>query len=138
MNIDSSSTDQYPTRGQLERKLSQSIQAFYRKNLGYQPGHTICHLFEKKLAIIIENSVTPTEQFLTEEGQGPLAKQVRDSLDNLTRSRLQQLIEDILGVEVKDLLSDVTLETGRMGIIAVLEGCPKVRNPESIQKKNPN
>ncbi|EAZ88751.1 DUF2294 domain-containing protein [Crocosphaera chwakensis] len=135
MNIDSSSTEQNPTRGQLERKLSQSIQAFYRQNLGYQPGQTICHLFEQKLAIVIENSVTPTEQFLTDEGEASLAKKVRESLDNLTRSRLQELIEDILEVQVRDLLSDVTLETGRMGIIVVLEETPKVRNPESIQKK---
>lgn len=135
MNIDSSSTEQYPTRGQLERQLSQRLQAFYRQHLGYQPGQTICHLFEKKLAIVIENSVTPTEQFLAEEGEASLAKKVRERLDNLTRSSLQELIEDILEVQVKDLMSDVTLETGRMGIIVVLEDTPKVRNPESIQKK---
>ncbi|WP_107668189.1 DUF2294 domain-containing protein [Cyanothece sp. BG0011] len=135
MNIDSSSSEQYPTRGQLERHLSQSIQAFYRTNLGYQPGKTICHLFEQKLAVIIENSVSPTEQFLSDEGESSLAKKVRESLDNLTRSRLQDLIEEILKVSVRDILSDVTLETGRMGIIVVLEETPKVRNPESIQKK---
>ncbi|MEL7420881.1 MAG: Na-translocating system protein MpsC family protein, partial [Cyanobacteria bacterium J06555_3] len=48
------------TCGQLERNLSQSIQAFYRQHLGHQPSKVTCQFFDSKLAIIIEDSITPT------------------------------------------------------------------------------
>ena len=46
-------TEQLPTRGQLERTLSQRIQAFYRQQLGHQPSKVICQIFESKIAIIL-------------------------------------------------------------------------------------
>ncbi len=117
-----------PTRGQLERTLCQRIQAFYRQTLGHQPTKVTCQFFEQKLVIVVENSVTPAEQLLVQEGQEKLAEQVRDSLEEVTRPQIKDLIEDILNVKVIDLLSDATLNTGRTGIIAILTDCPEVRN----------
>lgn len=124
----------YPTRGQLERTLSQSIQALYRQELGQQPSKVTCQLFDSKLAVIVENSITAAEQILAEEGQNELAEQVRSSLEEVTKPRLKELIEEILDIKVTDLLSDSTLETGRTGVIAVLDNTPSVRNPESVPK----
>lgn len=122
------------TIGQLERSLSQKIQALYRTQLGRRPSRITCQLFESKLAIILEDSVTQPEQLLAEEGKEELAEQVRASLDQALRPQLKKLIEEIFQVNVLDLLSDATLETGRTGIIAVLESLPQVRNPEAIPK----
>ena len=127
-------TDSLLTRGQLERKLSQEIQAFYRRNLGHQPSKVTCQLFEAKLAIILENSITNTEQILVEEGKVELAEQVRSNLDDALQPELKQLIERIANIKVLDLLSDATLNTKRTGIIAVLNASPQVKNPESIPK----
>ena len=127
-------TEDLLTRGQLERKLSQEIQAFYRRNLGHQPSKVTCQFFEAKLAIIIENSITNAEQILVDEGKNDLAEKVRSNLDEATQPELKQLIEEVTKVKVLDLLSDATLETGRTGIIGVLSETPKVRNPESIPK----
>jgi uncharacterized protein YbcI len=127
-------TDNLLTRGQLERNLSQAIQAFYRKHLGHQPSKVTCQLFDTKLAIIIEDSITNTEQILVEGGKKDLAEQVRSNLDDAIQPELKQLIEAIVDVKVIDMLSDATLNTGRTGIIAVLSDTPKVRNPESIPK----
>lgn len=125
---------QSPTRGQLERTLSQRIQSFYRDRLGHQPSKVTCQLFDEKLAIILENSITNAEELLIEEGQQELAQQVRTNLDDAIKPKLIALIEEILQVEVTDLLSDSTLETGRTGTIAVLANTPEVRNLESIPK----
>lgn len=122
------------TRGQAERHLSQQIQALYRKQLGHQPGKITCQLFDEKLMIVIENSVTQPEQLLAEEGRLELAEQVRADLDQAVRPQLKQLIEGSLGVEVIDLLSDATLETGRTGMIAVLNTSPQFRQPTSSRK----
>ncbi|HHP7232292.1 MAG TPA: DUF2294 domain-containing protein [Xenococcaceae cyanobacterium] len=117
-----------PTRGQLERQLSQETQAFYRRQLGHRSSKVTCQLFDQKLAVIIEDSVTNAEQILVEEGKTDLAEKVRSNLDDAIQPRLKQLIEEIIQVEVIDLLSDATLNTGRTGIIAILNGTPEVRN----------
>ncbi len=127
-------TDSLLTRGQLERKLSQEIQAFYRRHLGHQPSKVTCQFFDAKLAIIIEDSITSAEQILVEEGKNDLAEKVRSNLDDAIQPELKKLIEKIAEVRVLDLLSDATLTTGRTGIIAVLSETPSVRNPESIPK----
>lgn len=123
-----------PTRGQLERLLSQRLQALYREQLGHQPGKVTCQLFDEKLAVIVEDSITPPEQLLANTGQTELAQQVRSDLDKAIQPQLKQLIEEILSVNVIDLLSDATLETGRTGIIAVLDVTPEVRNPDAVPK----
>lgn len=123
-----------PTRGQLERTLSQRLQSLYREQLGHQPSKVTCQLFDEKLAIIVENSITPPEQLLADRGQAELAEQVRSELDEAIKPKLKILIEEILDVTVLDLLSDATLETGRTGIIVVLDVTPEVRNPEAIPK----
>lgn len=123
-----------PTRGQLERLLSQKLQALYRAQLGHQPGKITCQLFDEKLAIIVENSITPPEQVLANNGQTDLAEQVRTDLDKAIQPQVKALIEEVLGVAVLDLLSDATLETGRTGIIVVLDVTPEVRNPDAVPK----
>lgn len=128
------STNFIPTSGQLERNLSQKILAFYREQLGHLPSKVSCQIFEQKLTIIIEDSLTPAEQLLAENGQKDLAQQVRSSLDEVTQPPLEDLIEEVLKVKVTDLLSDATIETGRTGIIAILGDLPLVRNPEAICK----
>lgn len=127
-------TDNLLTRGQLERKISQDIQALYREQLGHQPSKISCQFFDAKLAIIIEDSITNAEQILLEEGKSDLAEKVRSNLDSAIQPELKKLIEKIAKVRVVDILSDATLNTGRTGIIAVLSETPKVRNPETIPK----
>ncbi|MGF1491236.1 MAG: DUF2294 domain-containing protein [Microcoleaceae cyanobacterium] len=128
--------NQPPTRGQLERTLSQRIQSFYREQLGHQPSKVICQLFNSKLAIVLEQSVTPAENLLIQEGKGELAEEVRSTLDEVTKPRLMELIQEILQINIEDLLSDTTLETGRIGIIAILSDTPLVRNPEAVPKNS--
>jgi uncharacterized protein YbcI len=125
---------QVATRGQVERTLSQQIQALYRQHLGHQPGKVTCQLFDEKLAIVIEDSVTQPEQLLAEEGRLELAEQVRADLNQAIQPHLKDLIEEVLKVEVLDLLSDATLETGRTGIIVVLGSTPEIR-PSSTSRK---
>jgi uncharacterized protein YbcI len=122
------------TAGQLERQVSQKIQAFYRSRLGHQPSKITCQLFDAKLAIVIEDSVTQPEQLLAGEGQGELAERIRHDLDKVLRPQLIQLIEENLEVGVVDLMSDATLETGRTGMIVILDKTPDVRNPAAIPK----
>ena len=123
-----------PTRGQRERELSQRIQALYSNHLGHRPSKVTCQLFDDSLAIVMEDSITPAEQLLVDQGQQDLAEQVRSGLDDAIEPNLKSLIEEILEVKVLDLMGDATLKTGRSGIIAVLSNTPEVRNPDAIPK----
>lgn len=122
-----------PTQGQTERTLSQRIQTLYRTQLGLQPSKVTCQLMDEKVAIVLENSVTRPEQILAKADE-PLAQQVRKDLDAAICPQLQELIEEVLSVEVLDILSDTTLETGRMGIIVILAKNPTVREPTAKAK----
>ena len=125
-----------PTRGQLERALSQRIQALYREQLDHQPGRVICQLFAEEIAIIIEDSITQPERLLVESGQTELVERFRDNINDAIRPSLIAAIEEILNVSVVDIMGDVTFKTDRMGLIVVLEKTPAVRNPQAIPKRS--
>lgn len=116
-----------PTRGQIQRELSQSIQRLYKDCLGHTSGKISCQLFDEKLTIVIENSITQPERLIVEEGDAELAEKVRSDLNSAFCPRLSEEVSSVLGVDVSDVLSDATLETGRMAIVVVLERSPQVR-----------
>ena len=118
----------YPTRGQIERTLSQRIQALYRTQLEHQPSRVTCQIFDEKIAIILEDSITQPEQLLVENDQEELAEQVRAKLDEAIEPKLKALIEEVVGVAVIDLLSDAKLATGRTATIAILAQTPQLRS----------
>ena len=117
------------TRGQIERTLSQRIQALYRIQLEHQPSKVTCQLFDEKIAIILEDSITQPERLLVNSGEQELAEQVRTELSEALQPQLKALIEEVVGVPVIDLLSNAKLETGRTATIAILAHTPQVRNP---------
>lgn len=116
-----------PTRGQLERTLSQRIQSLYRTQLEHQPSRVTCQIFDEKIAIILENSITQPEKLLVTSGQEELAEQVRTELDEALQPQIIALIEEVVGVAVLDLLSDAKLSTGRTATVAILAESPQVR-----------
>lgn len=120
-----------PTRGQLERLLCQRTEALYFEVLGHRPTKVTCHIFGDQLTLVLEEAITQPEQVLTDAGQEELAEQVRNDLDRALEPRLVELIKDVTGILVKDLLSEAKLETGRKGIIAILESSPQLREPIS-------
>jgi uncharacterized protein YbcI len=119
----------YPTRGQIERALSQQIQAFYRNQLEHQPSRVVCQIFDEKIAIILEDSITQPEQILLNKGEEELAEKVRLELDEAIQPQLKALIEEVVGVPVIDILSNAKLETGRAATVAILANPPQFRNP---------
>jgi uncharacterized protein YbcI len=116
-----------PTRGQLERKLAQQLQALYLQQMGHQPSKISCKLADLNLTIVIENSLTQPEQILAQQGQEDLVKEVRSNLDAAFKPELKQAIEAVIGVEVDEILSDAAIESGRTAIVTILKTHPKFR-----------
>jgi uncharacterized protein YbcI len=122
------------TVGQLERQLSQQIQALFTEKLGHRPSKVSCKLFDRKVSIVIENSITLAEQLLVANGDELLIDRVRSNLDKAIAPFIWESIEQILDVTVEDLLSDATIETGRTAILAVLAETPAARDSETAPK----
>ena len=124
-------TTTLPTRGQLERSLSQQIQALYRNALGHRLSEVDCELLETKIAIVLECSITQPEKLLAEQGKEELVEKLHTELDEAIQPQLRQLIETVVGVPVIDLLSDATLKTERTGMIVILAEAPQIRDAAS-------
>ncbi|MFS0515917.1 DUF2294 domain-containing protein [Nostoc sp. UIC 10607] len=124
------------TFGQLETEISQQIIKLYSEKLGKSPSLIICHFFDTEIVISIENSVTQAEQTLLKGGYAILAEQIRLYLDKIIKPELKNLIEEIIGQPVLELMSNTNLATGRTGIIVVFNQLPDLRNLEFIPKGN--
>ncbi|HEY9887765.1 MAG TPA: DUF2294 domain-containing protein [Candidatus Obscuribacterales bacterium] len=124
-----------PTRGQLERSLSQKVQKFYREQLGHSTGQVTCQLNDDKLTIIVESSLTQPEQLLLKECDIQKVEQIRSDLDGAVRPKLIQLVEEVLERQVIDLMSDTTLETGRTGFVIILSDEPQMRETAETSLK---
>lgn len=122
------------TRGQLERNLAQRLQAMYREKVGKHPRKIVCQFFDKRLAIVLEEVVTPSEQFLIESDQDDVALEFRSTLDEALRPQLVEMIEEVVATSVESLLFDTDLKTGFSGITVVLSDYPPVRDLETIPK----
>jgi uncharacterized protein YbcI len=113
------------TRGQLERTLSQQFQKLYKEQLGHSTGKVSCRLFDNKLMVIVEGSLTQPEQLLLENGSSQQVEVLHTDLAQVVRPQLVDLVENTLGLKVIDLLSDTTLETARTGLVVILSDRPK-------------
>jgi uncharacterized protein YbcI len=123
-----------PTIGQLEREISNRIRSLYNVELGLRPTKINCHFFHGELAITLENSATKVEQVLMKTGSDILAEQVRIDIDRIMVPQIQNLIEEVIGKPVLDLISHTNLTTGRTGMIVFIGNLPEVRNPQAIPK----
>ena len=123
-----------PTVGQMERAISQKIQALYKRALGHQLGRVTCQLFDAKVVIVLENSISQPVKLLLEESRIELAERVCHDINSAMQPQIKELLANVLGVKVLDVLSDTALSIGSTGITGVLASLPPVRNPEAIHK----
>lgn len=119
------------TRKELERNLSQRIQALYRTYLESEPAEVACQIFDNKIAIVLDNFMTRPVELLTAQGKRELAEQVRLNLNKALEPQLKALIEEVVGVPAIDWLSDAKLESGHIGTIAILAAKPDLRKEGS-------
>nr|WP_249070803.1 Na-translocating system protein MpsC family protein [Argonema antarcticum] len=73
----------------------------------------------------MENAISRPVQLLAENDRLNLAQQVRSNVDAAIKPQFVQVIEEILHIPVVDLRIATTIETGRTGIIAVLDVSPR-------------
>lgn len=105
----------------LENLLSERIKYLYEHQLKHELGGISYQIFDNKLMMIIEGTVTPAEQTLNDSSQQELAKKVRGIFDAIIQPQIKQIIEEVFGLQVVDFLSDTTINTSRTAVIAIFE-----------------
>jgi uncharacterized protein YbcI len=126
------------TSGQLERKLSQILQSLYRQQFGQLPRKIACHLFDDKVAIVAENTITDFEKILLNNSQVDLAHSVRSAINKAFTNTVREKVINILELEITDLISDSVLDTGYLGLIVFLSDRPKVRVVRKERRRRDN
>lgn len=122
------------TVGQVEREITNQVRSFYASGLGIRCGQIICHFFDTKLVITIEKALSPLEKFFLSQGETPFAEETRLRLDRMIKSAIKDMIEDILGQTVIDVIISSALTIEVTSIMVILQEIPAVRNPEAIPK----
>lgn len=124
------------TRGEMERNLSQSVQAFYRDRLGCRTDKVSCHIINEQVAIAIHNPITPIEILLNSYQDASFVRDLRDRIDGIVKDQLCSKMEEITGVQVIALTIDTTLENNLTGIVALLAQKPELRELKRNSNKS--
>lgn len=109
------------TETELENLISVKIQNFYLEYLKQELQEIFYQWQENQLIIVIEGTVTQTEQLLYEYDRKALAYRVRKIVDLVILPKIKQEIVTILGIRIADFLYDTTIQTGRTGVIVICE-----------------
>lgn len=117
-----------PIYDQLEQDLFQRIQSLYMTQLGHQISSISCQLIDKTLTITVEDPITQPEKLLIESGKHELAQEVRSTIYKALQPLMKELIEEVVGVNVSELLGTSEIQTGHTSTIAILVATPQTAN----------
>jgi len=109
------------TRGMLEAKISEAITKFEREHMGRGPEEVKTYVIRDIILVRLKGILTLAEKQLAKKPEGKnLIKQTRLQLLEISRSLLESIIENITGVKVLSLYSDISTTTGERIIVFVM------------------
>lgn len=116
------------TRGELETEISNAVIRFKREYMGRGPQEVRTFLVEDMAFVRLRGVLTPAEQRLAQvedphRGRD-LIKQLRVELIEHGRELLEIAVQDILGVNVVSLHTDISTRTGESILVFTLAGDP--------------
>lgn len=110
------------TIGQIEAELTKSIIKFEKEYLGRGPKDARTFIIHDMILIRLQGVLTPAEQKLAESNDGKtLVKETRRQLFESSRSLIEQMVNDIVGVNIISLHTDVSSKTGERVVVLTME-----------------
>lgn len=118
------------TKGQLEAEISEAVIRFEKEFMGRGPLETKTYIIDDMVLVRLRNVLTQAELKLADvpgskDGR-ELVKRVRIALLEQGRPLLEEVIENILGVKVKSLHTDISTVTGERVILFSLTTTPVI------------
>lgn len=109
------------TKGQIEAEISEAVIKFEKDFMGRGPLEAKAYIIDDMVLVRLKNVLTQAEFRLAEisdlkDGR-ELIKRVRIALLEQGRPLLESLVEEIVGVKVKSLHTDISTVTGERVIL---------------------
>jgi uncharacterized protein YbcI len=109
------------TKGQLEGMIATAITQFDREHLGRGPHEVRAWIIQDLILLRLQGVLTPAEEKLARDPEGHrLIKDVRRQLIEGSRAMLDEMIEQLSGVQVVSLHSDMSIKRGERIIVFTL------------------
>ena len=118
-HVHDGSPDMQRTKGQVEAEISKAIVKFEREYMGRGPTGVKTSIVQDMVLVRLTGVLTPAEEHLVKLEGVELIKQVRSKLLESGRERLAKNVQDIIGLPVISMHSDLSTKTGERIIILV-------------------
>lgn len=113
------------TKGQIESEISEALIKFEKEYMGRGPEETKTYIIDDMIIVRLRGVLTPAEKQLAKAGGDlkgrALIKQIRVELLEKGRMLMETIIQDITGMKVKSLHTDISTLTGERVIIFILD-----------------
>lgn len=123
------------TRGEIEAAVSKGVTIFMQEFMGRGPKDICTHLIGDLLLVRLQGVLTAAEQHLVaalpaDKGRA-LLKEVRTHLVEVSRPRLEKMIEESSGMRCISLHHDVSTVTGEEVLLFTLTQAPGMRTAKN-------
>ena len=109
------------TKGQLESEICKAVIKFEKDFMGRGPLETKAYIIDDLVLVRLRNVLTQAELKLAGTSDGKdgreLIKRIRIALLEQGRPLLEKAVENIVGVKVKSLHTDISTVTGERVIL---------------------
>ncbi|HEY7219185.1 MAG TPA: DUF2294 domain-containing protein [Candidatus Binatia bacterium] len=110
------------TKGEIEAAISEAIVRFEIDYMGRGPKETRSYIVEDVILVRLKGMLTPAEQQLTKTPDGvELIKRMRSTIIDNARAEFSRVITNATGVAVRDVLTDISTDTGERIFLFILD-----------------
>jgi len=110
------------TKGQLESQISEAIIKFEIEHMGRGPEETKTYIIKDMIFIRLKGVLTTSEKNLAKNLEGKLLiKKTRVLLLEKSRNLLEKLIQNITGIKLITLHTDISTKTGERIIVFIMD-----------------
>lgn len=113
---------------ELEQEITRAFIRFEKEYMGRGPVETKTYFLDDMIVVRLRDVLTASEKKLSQSGTDRsryLLKQVRNELLSAGRPLLEALVQDILGVRVQSVHTDISTKTGERIIVFTLCDSPE-------------
>jgi uncharacterized protein YbcI len=125
-------------RNDLEMQIGRAIVRFEKEFMGRGPLETKAYLLGDLILVRLKGVLTPAECKLSEsqsDRSAYLLKQVRNELLVSGRPLLETVIQDIVGVPVRSIHTDISTKTGERIFVFSLEQRPELKGSRASRSE---
>lgn len=113
------------TKGQIEAEITEALIKFEREFMGRGPIEAQSYIIDDMILVRLKGVMTIAEKQLASGGENEkgreLIKQVRSALLERGRPLLEAIIEDVTGIKVISLYTDISTVTGERMILFTMQ-----------------